>query len=215
MSYFKSYYIIVTLGIIMHVVMGDESQKTFNLSSELTCKISDDEIQRLLLTHSVIQTTAMQWATTHKISDWHQTEWRDVVFGEDNSDMIKYNIPFSDGLKHARYDYTSYIHFPKILDSLIEVDVKLPVQKHVYLSNNVIYTITHMANIPVIGYCVIFSRVKFMDSGVALSHNVVMYEELPWYAQIFKSAIEAKLEESLILYHKLFSNNLCVKERQF
>lgn len=208
-SDFKMYRVLLMLSLVMHQVEASEGRKVFNLSSNLACKISDEKLHLLLHKSSIMQTTASEWATTHKISDWHQTEWLAVAFGEDNSDMLKYNIPFSDSLEHAKYEYMSYIHFPKILSTLIEVNVRLPVQKHVYLSRNVIYTITHLQNIPVIDSCVIFSRIKIMDSGVVLSQNTVMYDELPWYALVFQTAIEAKVEESLTLYHTIFSKNLC------
>jgi hypothetical protein len=174
----------------------------------MPCNISREEAMFQIQHSSVMRDTAHMWASSHHISDWKQSEWLPLSPTND-AIILKYNIPFSTSLVHAEYDYISYIHFPSILKSVMNVDVKLSVRKHVYLDADTIYTVTGIHQIPVVEHCFIFARMRIMDRGVVLVRSVVTYEEFPWYAKIFQSVIEGKVQESLVRYSDLLTANLC------
>lgn len=193
---------------------ANERHLIHNFASVLPCNMTRQEVVYRVQNSNVMMQTAHMWASTKHISDWHSTAWV-LVSSRDASvdtNMLMYNIPFSESLLHVRYDYISYIHFPSILKSVMDVDVRLPVHKHVFLDTDTIYTITVIDKIPVIGSCAIYTRTKLMDQGVVLSRSVLSYEELPWYVRIFQPAIEGKVQESLLLYNEILTTNLCRSE---
>lgn len=205
---FAKFAMLVLLCVIGHVHGYEQKQHIHHFQTVLPCNISLSDISIRARSNSVMHATAKMWTTTHHIVDWHETATRQFNSSLDYMYTKKYNID-SDKMTYTSYNYSTYIHFPDILKSLIKLDVLISIKKNVYIDKHSIHTIMHISDIPVIGTGTLYTRTNFMNTKNIRSLSIFTYPVLPWYLQFLHSVVESEVDKSTDRYHTVFMANIC------
>ena len=181
-----------------HAMDSHTEMIVHNYVMDMPCNQSSAAVQDLFLNTTYLRLAAREWSSTHIISRWTSTNYSNVMDSVDASvkqHMFKYRFP--RGTLHAQVQYDSEVNLPHILSPFMNTRVPLHINKHVYVVNSAMYTVTEITGLPVLGECVIFSRhVAAVDHKIT-SRNTVTYPEVPWYLKIVQSVIKLEMRNSL------------------
>lgn len=172
-----------------------------NFVLDTSCDLSEDDQQETMLNTTCLYLAAKEWSATHEISQWESTSFllpADAVDLESDQYMMEYNIPRNVLYCHVRY--TSSVHLPGVLSPILNVNVKLHINKYVYVTQHAesaIYTVTKITGLPLLDECLIYSRNIVRFNNRMLSRNTAVFPAVPWYLKIFQPYIEESLRDSL------------------
>ena len=194
---------------------ASELSMSYDVLEPMPCEMPMRDISDAIRTTSVMKQTAVQWASTHDVSDWHAPQWRQStpatrVPANSMAKDYRFAIPYMSVTWYARYRYDSQIRLPTFVASVVQSVVQLHLTKYVYLTEDVMYTITNVTNIPLLGTVLIFSELSVDSTGAMRNKNKVAFATLPWYVDFLTGPIQDRLKRSLREYTHVLSQNLCL-----
>lgn len=171
-----------------------------NFIMNTTCQLSTADMWNQMLNTTCLQLAAKEWSATHDIQQWHSTPFAHTHTTEPEiwNYVQQYNIPPTALKSHLQY--ISAVDLPAVLSVFMQVNIKLAINKYVYVTRDdrpTMHTVTVITNIPLINECVLYSRNTAAIRNAVLSRNTATFPVIPWYLKIFQSHIEESLRDSL------------------
>lgn len=131
-----------------------------NFVMNTTCQLSTTDMWKQMLNTTCLRLAAREWSATHDIQDWRNTPFSHTLATEPEiwHYMQLYNIPATVIKSHMQY--VKAVYLPGVLSVFMAVNVKLRINKYVYMTLDdrpTMHTVTLVLGIQLIGSCVLYT----------------------------------------------------------
>jgi hypothetical protein len=157
------------------------------------CNLSPADTRQQMLNVTKTRLAAVEWSPSHVVTGWESTQFH-VVPGS-QSHLTQYGIPID--AEYARMRYTSGLLMPPVFAQLFGVELRMFITKHMYVARDAVHIVTEIDEIPLVGACVVYTRLVATDNYKLLSRNTMLVDHYPWYLQLLWSPLQQHLRDSL------------------
>lgn len=175
----------------------------YNFVMNTTCHLAHAELWTQMQNTTRLRLAAKEWSASHRIEQWQNTPFAHAHTTDPTDPEVwryvqLYNIPPTALSSHVQYVTTVYM--PTVLAVIISTEAKLRINKYVYVTREdrpTMHTVTIVSDIPLIGTCVLYSRITAGLRRAVLSRNTFTLPVIPFYLKMFETYIELVLHDSL------------------
>lgn len=170
----------------------DEPLLVRNFVYTTPCHLSPSDTHQQMLNVTKLRLAAVEWSPSHVVTGWDSTPFHAAPGSQ--SHLTQYGIPTD--AEYARMRYTSGLIMPPVFAQLFGAELPMFITKHVYVTRDAMHIVTEIAELPLVGDCIVYTRLVATDNYKLLSRNTIMAYR-SWYMELVWSPLQQHLRDSL------------------
>lgn len=199
---------------LMPSIVRAESDKSFVhvTRAVTTCVIAHTTTNPRIRDGKTQYNIAYEWTYEHGVQKWSMTPWTRVSDFDSHAEAAVLQgapPPGPAGIQHTVISYTTKLHLPSILASIINTNQIIHVKKYMYTVGSHIYTFVEIVDVPFVDSIRIDSVMQFFGNSRVISKHNVEYKSFPWLLGWAAPVLKREIIKSLDRIDMLSAQKYC------